>query len=69
MNRRKYLLGLQELDWVNLWHFRAVKAVTHVFGVHAFITGFYSTGEIGPYAESGSCQLYNEIMPIPCVSD
>ena len=57
MNRRKYLLGLQELDWVNLWHFRAVKAVTHVFGVHAFITGFYSNSEIGPYAESGSCEL------------
>lgn len=49
-----------------------IEAVAQVFGPHAQITGFYSNGEISPYAGATgviSCQLHNQTMTITCLSD
>lgn len=41
-----------------------VEAVADVFGSKATLTGFYSYGEISPYAPGVSCQLHNQTMTI-----
>ena len=41
-----------------------VEAVSEVFGKHATVTGFYSYGEISPYAPEASCKLHNQTMTI-----
>ena len=46
-----------------------IEAVGEVFGRHAVLAGFYSNGEISPYASSTECKLHNQTMTITCVSD
>jgi hypothetical protein len=41
-----------------------VEAVADVFGSKATLTGFYSYGEISPFAPGSSCQLHNQTMTI-----
>lgn len=41
-----------------------VEAVADVFDKGTTLTGFYSYGEISPFAPSNSCQLHNQTMTI-----
>ncbi len=41
-----------------------VEAVGDVFGAGATLTGFYSYGEISPFAPGVSCQLHNQTMTV-----
>lgn len=41
-----------------------VEAVADVFGSKATLTGFYSYGEISPFAPGVACQLHNQTMTI-----
>lgn len=41
-----------------------VEAVGEVFGQGATLTGFYSYGEISPFAPGSACQLHNQTMTI-----
>ena len=41
-----------------------VDAVTDVFGQKAVLTGFYSYGEISPFAPGVSCKLHNQTMTV-----
>lgn len=41
-----------------------VEAVAGVFGSKAVLTGFYSYGEISPFAPGVACQLHNQTMTI-----
>lgn len=41
-----------------------VEAVGAVFGNKALLTGFYSYGEISPFAPGASCKLHNQTMTI-----
>ncbi len=41
-----------------------VEAVGEVFGSKAILTGFYSYGEISPFAPGSNCQLHNQTMTI-----
>jgi hypothetical protein len=46
-----------------------VEAVGEVFGQAGTLTGFYSYGEISPFAPSASCKLHNQTMTITCLSE
>ena len=46
-----------------------VEAVGDVFGSNATLTGFYSYGEISPFAPGSACQLHNQTMTITCISE
>ena len=46
-----------------------VEAVGAVFGDKATLTGFYSYGEISPFAPGSSCKLHNQTMTITCLSE
>jgi hypothetical protein len=46
-----------------------VEAVGEVFGQAAVLTGFYSYGEISPFAPGASCKLHNQTMTITCLSE
>lgn len=46
-----------------------VEAVGDVFGNHATLTGFYSYGEISPFAPGASCKLHNQTMTVTCLSE
>jgi len=46
-----------------------VEAVKAVLGGNTVITGFYSNGEISPYAGVTPCQLHNQTMAITCIRD
>ena len=41
-----------------------VEAVAEVFGNKATLTGFYSYGEISPFAPGSACHLHNQTMTI-----
>jgi small ligand-binding sensory domain FIST len=41
-----------------------VEAVADVFGKDVVPTGFYSYGEISPFAPGASCKLHNQTMTI-----
>ena len=41
-----------------------VEAVRNVFGPRAVLTGFYSYGEISPFAARTRCELHNQTMTI-----
>jgi hypothetical protein len=41
-----------------------VEAVGEVFGSEATLAGFYSYGEISPFAPGAACQLHNQTMTI-----
>lgn len=46
-----------------------VEAVGEVFGKAGVLTGFYSYGEISPFAPGASCKLHNQTMTITCLSE
>jgi hypothetical protein len=46
-----------------------VEAVGEVFGKAGVLTGFYSYGEISPFAPGESCKLHNQTMTITCMSE
>lgn len=53
---RKLIMG-QRID-------EEVEAVRAVFGATTEVTGFYSNGEIGPFAATASAKLHNQTMTI-----
>lgn len=53
---RKLLLGQRAVD--------EVEAAAEASGDGAFLTGFYSYGEIAPHGFSGRCELHNQTMTI-----
>ena len=46
-----------------------VEAVGDVFGNRATLTGFYSYGEISPFAPGSACQLHNQTMTITWIGE
>lgn len=46
-----------------------VESVRDVLGDKAVLTGFYSYGEISPYAVTGNCELHNQTMTITTFSE
>ncbi|MBP5985860.1 MAG: FIST C-terminal domain-containing protein [Azonexus sp.] len=46
-----------------------VEAVGDVFGDKAILTGFYSYGEISPFAPGASCKLHNQTMTVTCLGE
>jgi len=46
-----------------------VEAVGEVFGEKATLTGFYSYGEISPFAPGSTCQLHNQTMTITWIGE
>jgi len=46
-----------------------VEAVGEVLGHNVVLTGFYSYGEISPFAPGASCKLHNQTMTITCLSE
>ena len=46
-----------------------VEAVRDVLGDGAVLTGFYSYGEISPFAPSARCELHNQTMTITTLSE
>jgi small ligand-binding sensory domain FIST len=45
-----------------------VEAVSDVFG-KAVLTGFYSNGEISPFADNAVCKLHNQTMTITYLTE
>jgi hypothetical protein len=46
-----------------------VEAVRDVLGTGAALTGFYSYGEISPFAPGARCELHNQTMTITALSE
>jgi hypothetical protein len=46
-----------------------IEAVASVLGRDTIRTGFYSYGEISPFAKGVSCQLHNQTMTITTIAD
>ena len=46
-----------------------VEAVHGVLGKHTVMTGFYSHGEISPFALGARCELHNQTMSITTLSE
>lgn len=46
-----------------------VEAVGEVFGLNTVLTGFYSYGEISPYAPGADCRLHNQTMTVTWISE
>ncbi len=46
-----------------------VEAVADVFGSKATLTGFYSYGEISPFAPGSPCHLHNQTMTITWIGE
>ena len=46
-----------------------VEAVRDVLGEHTALTGFYSYGEISPFAPGAPCELHNQTMTITTLSE
>lgn len=46
-----------------------VEAVGDVLGQGALLTGFYSYGEISPFAPGVECKLHNQTMTIACLRE
>jgi hypothetical protein len=46
-----------------------VEAVRDVLGAGAALTGFYSYGEISPFAPGARCELHNQTMTITALSE
>jgi hypothetical protein len=44
--------------------FQELEAVQEVFKKNTTLMGFYSYGEIAPFAEGQNCHLHNETMTI-----
>ncbi|HEX6734096.1 MAG TPA: FIST N-terminal domain-containing protein [Azonexus sp.] len=46
-----------------------IEAVAAVLGQRMALTGFYSYGEISPFAPGVACKLHNQTMTITCLSE
>ena len=46
-----------------------IEAVGDVFSQPAVLAGFYSYGEIAPFAPTGTCRLHNQTMTITWISE
>lgn len=46
-----------------------VEGVRHVFGKRTALTGFYSYGELSPFAPGAECELHNQTMTITTLSE
>ena len=46
-----------------------VEGVCDIIGKDATFTGFYSYGEISPFAKGGTCELHNQTMTITALSE
>jgi hypothetical protein len=46
-----------------------IEAVGKIFGQTGVLTGFYSYGEISPFAPGASCKLHNQTMTITCLGE
>jgi hypothetical protein len=46
-----------------------VEAVSEVLGTPGVLSGFYSYGEISPFASGASCKLHNQTMTITCLRE
>jgi hypothetical protein len=46
-----------------------VEGVSDILGEGATYTGFYSYGEISPFAKGGTCELHNQTMTITALSE
>ncbi len=46
-----------------------VEGVRDILGENATFTGFYSYGEISPFAKGGTCELHNQTMTITVLSE
>jgi len=46
-----------------------VEGVRDILGENATYTGFYSYGEISPFAKGGTCELHNQTMTITVLSE
>jgi hypothetical protein len=46
-----------------------VEAVREVLGASTTLAGFYSYGEISPFAATGRCELHNQTMTITTISE
>lgn len=46
-----------------------VESVRHLLGAQSVITGFYSYGEISPFALDARCELHNQTMTITTLSE
>jgi hypothetical protein len=46
-----------------------VEGVRDVVGPDAILTGFYSYGEIAPFAPNASCELHNQTMTVTTLSE
>jgi hypothetical protein len=46
-----------------------VEAVRNVLGEGAILTGFYSYGEISPFAPSARCELHNQTMTVTTLAE
>lgn len=46
-----------------------VEGVRDVLGAHTVLTGFYSYGEISPFAPGAKCELHNQTMTITTISE
>jgi hypothetical protein len=46
-----------------------VEAVSDAFGPGTTLAGFYSYGEISPFARSPDCRLHNQTMTITCLRE
>jgi len=46
-----------------------VEAVAEILGRNATVAGFYSNGEISPFAPDQCCRLHNQTMTITCLRD
>jgi hypothetical protein len=46
-----------------------VEAVRETLGEQPVLTGFYSYGEISPFAQSAPCELHNQTMTITTLSE
>jgi hypothetical protein len=46
-----------------------VEAVADVFGSRSTLAGFYSYGEISPFAPGSACKLHNQTMTITCLGE
>lgn len=46
-----------------------IEAVGDVFGQSTVLTGFYSYGEISPFAPGASCRLHNQTMTVTWIAE
>ncbi|HLO75951.1 MAG TPA: FIST C-terminal domain-containing protein, partial [Magnetospirillum sp.] len=58
---RKLLMGQRIVD--------EVEAVAEATGDGAFLTGFYSYGEIAPHGFTGRCELHNQTMTVTTIGE